>query len=76
MELDIDSRIAYLWEALDSHLRSNRISLNEDQMEFFGSMLRAAYGQGYTDALSEPYGTLQRDNGYSPPVRRFDKKGE
>jgi len=71
MELDIDERISYLWEIVDTAIKNGNIS----DLETIGSLLRAAYGQGYVDALKEPRGQLQRDHGFAIPDP-FDSKKE
>lgn len=70
MELDIDSRITYIWETIDVAAKNGNLC----NLEFIASIVRAAYGQGYVDALKEPYGKLQRDHGFNvpPPLDRKD----
>lgn len=63
LELDIDSRIAFIWEAVD--VAAKKGNLND--LDVIAGLIRAAYGQGYTDALREPRGKLQLDNGYPVP---------
>jgi hypothetical protein len=62
VELDIDVRMAELWEEL---------SQNEEwSLEVTAAFMRAAYGKGYSDALTEPVlGSLARDHGYAVPKR-------
>jgi hypothetical protein len=63
LELDIDLRLADLWrEAGDTQ---------EWSLEVVAAFLRAAYGKGYCDALTEqPPGSLCLDHGYKIPERR------
>jgi hypothetical protein len=70
VELDIDERITYLWEAVDIAVKKGNLT----DLDIIGGLLRAAYGQGYVDALKEPRGKLQRDNGFQvPPVDESHK---
>jgi hypothetical protein len=63
LELDIDLRLADLWrEAGD---------ISEWNLEVVGAFLRAAYGKGYCDALTEDSpGSLCAEHGYRVPERR------
>jgi hypothetical protein len=63
LELDIDLRLADLWrEACD---------VTEWNVEVVGAFLRAAYGKGYCDALTEDQpGSLCEEHGYRIPGRR------
>ena len=63
LELDIDVRLADLWrEASD---------ISEWSLEVVGAFLRAAYGKGYCDALTEDApGSLCADHGYRVPHRQ------
>jgi hypothetical protein len=62
LELDIDLRLADLWrEAAD---------VNEWNLEVMAAFIRAAYGKGYCDALTEDSpGSLCHDHGYRIPAR-------
>jgi hypothetical protein len=64
LELDIDLRLADLWrEAMD---------VDEWSLEIVAAFIRAAYGKGYCDALTEESpGSLCHDHGYRIPDRRF-----
>lgn len=63
LELDIDLRLADLWR------EANDIS--EWNLEVVGAFLRAAYGKGYCDALTEDSpGELCSEHGYRVPERR------
>ena len=64
LELDIDLRLADLWrEAVD---------VDEWSLEIVAAFIRAAYGKGYCDALTEESpGSLCRDHGYRIPDRHF-----
>jgi hypothetical protein len=63
LELDIDLRLADLWvEAAD---------VKEWTLDVVAAFLRAAYGKGYCDALTEDVpGALCNDHGYRLPPRR------
>ena len=62
LELDIDVRLADLWR------EANEIS--EWSLEVVGAFLRAAYGKGYCDALTEDSpGSLCVEHGYRVPGR-------
>ena len=58
----IDLRLADIWAELFE------VPADKWDVELVGWFLRAAYGQGYCDALREPdAGTLCRELGYSVP---------
>jgi len=62
LAMAIDVRLAELWAEL-FELRAEHLD-----MELLGWFLRAAYGQGYTDALRETQrGQLCLDLGYAVP---------
>ena len=63
LELDIDLRLSDLWrEACD---------IGDWNLEVVAAFMRAAYGKGYCDALTEPSpGSLCNDHGYRIPDRR------
>ena len=62
LELDIDVRLADLWR------EANDIS--EWNLEVVGAFMRAAYGKGYCDALTEDVsGSLCVEHGYRVPER-------
>lgn len=63
LELDIDLRLTDLWvEAAD---------VDEWSLDVVAALMRAAYGKGYCDALTEDEpGSLCRDHGYIVPDRR------
>ena len=63
LELDIDLRLADLWrEAVD---------VSEWSLEVVAAFIRAAYGKGYCDALTEATpGSLCAEHGYRVPARR------
>ena len=63
LELDIDLRLADLWrEAAD---------IGEWNLEVVAAFMRAAYGKGYCDALTEDApGSLCHEHGYRIPERR------
>ena len=62
LELDIDLRLTDLWrEAID---------VSEWNLEVVAAFLRAAYGKGYCDALTEDApGSLCHEHGYRIPDR-------
>ncbi|HXG77702.1 MAG TPA: hypothetical protein VNJ53_14135 [Gaiellaceae bacterium] len=68
LELDIDLRLAELWrEAID---------VPEWSLEVVAAFLRAAYGKGYCDALTEESpGALCVEHGYRLPERRARERG-
>jgi hypothetical protein len=60
LELELDIRTRSLW----TYLTTNA----ELTLEFVGSLMRAAYGQGYLDSLTEPVpGLMLRELGYTLP---------
>ena len=63
LELDIDLRLADLWrEASD---------ISDWNLDVVAAFLRAAYGKGYCDALTEESpGSLCEEHGYEIPRRR------
>ena len=63
LELDIDLRLTDLWcEAAD---------VTEWNLEVVAAFIRAAYGKGYCDALTEESpGALCVEHGYRMPERR------
>ena len=62
LELDIDLRLADLWrEAAD---------VDDWNLDVVAAFMRAAYGKGYCDALTEEApGSLCEDHGYRIPGR-------
>ena len=63
LELDIDLRLADLWRELSE--------ISDWNMEIAAAFMRAAYGKGYCDALTEDDpGSLCHDHGYRIPARR------
>jgi hypothetical protein len=63
LELDIDLRLADLWiEAAE---------VEEWTIDVVAALMRASYGKGYCDALTEDEpGSLCRDHGYVVPDRK------
>jgi hypothetical protein len=63
LELDIDLRLADLWrEASD---------IAEWNLDVVAAFMRAAYGKGYCDALTEDHpGSLCHEHGYRIPDRK------
>jgi hypothetical protein len=62
LELDIDLRIADLWAEL--------VDVDDCSVEVVAALMRAAYGKGYSDALTEAEpGTLCRDHSQVVPLR-------
>jgi hypothetical protein len=63
LELDIDLRLTDLWREAGE--------IEEWNIEVVSAFLRAAYGKGYCDALTEDSpGILCEEHGYSVPSRR------
>src|SRR3954451_6521495 len=63
LELDIDLRLADLWREAST--------INDWSLEVVAAFMRAAYGKGYCDALTEDLpGSLCADHGYRVPARR------
>jgi hypothetical protein len=64
LELDIDLRLSDLWrEAAD---------VQEWSLDVVAAFMRAAYGKGYCDALTEESpGALCEEHGYAVPDRRL-----
>ena len=63
LELDIDLRLADLWREAGE--------IDEWNIEVVAAFMRAAYGKGYCDALTEDSpGSLCEEHGYRVPARR------
>jgi hypothetical protein len=63
LELDIDLRLADLWR--------ETAEIPEWNLEVVAAFMRAAYGKGYCDALTEDApGSLCHEHGYCIPARR------
>ena len=63
LELDIDLRLADLWR--------EACEIDEWNLDVVSAFMRAAYGKGYCDALTEEEpGSLCHDHGYKIPPRR------
>jgi hypothetical protein len=63
LELDIDLRLADLWREV--------AGIEEWSLDVVAAFMRAAYGKGYCDALTEEHpGSLCADHGYRVPERR------
>ena len=63
LELDIDLRLADLWREAGE--------IGEWNIEVVAAFMRAAYGKGYCDALTEDFpGSLCHAHGYKVPERR------
>src|SRR3954467_8093180 len=63
LELDIDLRLADLWR--------EAAGIGEWSRDVVAAFMRAAYGKGYCDALTEDLpGSLCADHGYRVPARR------
>ena len=63
LELDIDLRLADLWR--------EAAGIDEWSLEVVAAFMRAAYGKGYCDALTEDSpGSLCEEHGYRVPARR------
>jgi hypothetical protein len=67
LELDIDMRLVDLWR------EAAGIEVSENggwSLEVVAAFMRAAYGKGYCDALTEEApGSLCADHGYRVPAR-------
>ena len=69
LELDIDLRLNDLWR--------EAIGIEEWSIEVVSAFMRAAYGKGYCDALTEELpGSLCADHGYRVPARRATERVE
>ena len=63
LELDIDLRLADLWREASG--------ITEWSLDVVAAFMRAAYGKGYCDALTEEApGSLCADHGYRVPARK------
>jgi hypothetical protein len=63
LELDIDLRLADLWREASE--------IEDWNLEVVAAFMRAAYGKGYCDALTEDLpGALCEEHGYRVPMRR------
>jgi hypothetical protein len=63
LELDIDLRLTDLWREAGE--------ITEWNLDVVAAFMRAAYGKGYCDALTEDSpGSLCHDHGYRIPGRR------
>jgi len=63
LELDIDLRLADLWR--------EACEVGEWKLDVVAAFIRAAYGKGYCDALTEESrGLLCQEHGYRVPGRR------
>jgi hypothetical protein len=63
LELDIDLRLADLWR--------EAAGISEWSLDVVAAFMRAAYGKGYCDALTEDApGALCADHGYRVPARK------
>jgi hypothetical protein len=63
LELDIDLRLTDLWR--------ETVDVTEWSLDVVAAFIRAAYGKGYCDALTEESpGALCEEHGYRLPERR------
>jgi hypothetical protein len=63
LELDIDLRLTELWR--------EAAGIEEWSLDVVAAFMRAAYGKGYCDALTEELpGSLCADHGYRVPERQ------
>ncbi|MBV8257298.1 MAG: hypothetical protein JO073_05710 [Actinobacteria bacterium] len=63
LELDIDLRLADLWREAGE--------IDEWNLDVVAAFMRAAYGKGYCDALTEDApGSLCHEHGYRVPARK------
>ena len=66
LELDIDVRLADLWREAGE--------ISEWNLEVVAAFMRAAYGKGYCDSLTEESpGSLCVAHGYKVPARRIPR---
>jgi hypothetical protein len=69
LELDIDLRLTDLWREAGE--------IEDWSLEIVAAFMRAAYGKGYCDALTEDApGSLCHDHGYRVPARRHASSTE
>ena len=69
LELDIDLRLTDLWR--------EAAEITEWNLEVVSAFMRAAYGKGYCDALTEDApGSLCLEHGYEVPRRRLRDAAE
>ncbi len=69
LELDIDLRLTDLWR--------EAAEIGEWNLEVVSAFMRAAYGKGYCDALTEDApGSLCLEHGYDVPKRRLHDAAE
>jgi hypothetical protein len=69
LELDIDLRLTDLWR--------EALGIEEWSIEVVSAFMRAAYGKGYCDALTEDEpGSLCADHGYRIPARKAVERVE
>jgi len=69
LELDIDVRLADLW--------AEASEVSDWSLEVVAAFMRAAYGKGYCDALTEDLpGSLCREHGYKIPLRKHSHTAE
>ncbi len=67
LELDIDLRLTDLWR--------EAAEIGEWNLEVVSAFMRAAYGKGYCDALTEDApGSLCLEHGYEVPTRRAPRR--
>lgn len=71
LSVDIDLRLRWLWDTVLEILDAN----DGLTLEQVGAFIRAAYGQGWSDALNDPHGKLAADNGFRVPPK-IDKSEE
>ena len=63
LELDIDVRLAELWREAGE--------IDDWNLDVVAAFMRAAYGKGYCDSLTEESpGSLCHEHGYRIPARR------
>ena len=63
LELDIDLRLADLWRGA--------AGITDWSLDVVAAFMRAAYGKGYCDALTEESpGSLCSEHGYRVPARK------
>jgi len=69
LELDIDLRLADLWREASE--------IEDWNLDVVAAFMRAAYGKGYCDALTEDLpGSLCEEHGYRIPTRSTEPARE
>lgn len=64
VELSIDWRLVDLWQRA-----TELVGDDPDTLHSVGLLMRASWGQGYYDGLSDRTGSFLREHGYTDPRR-------